>query len=249
MFRSISRVLFNEAPAPDAGAGASGGGSTPAGATGATAAAGATGATASDAVPEKDENWLKGRLDQAKKSGQKELLKSLGVEKPEDVKAALDRLKVLDEEKLTTEQKTAAKLAELEPKASRAAALEATVKGYADRELAGLSELQRAAVTNLAGEDPERVLKTIESLRPTWGASGATGAAGAQGATGATGSTGATGATGSTGASTTAAGKAPGAITNTESPVDHKAVYADLLKTNPFAAPRYYDAHSKAINS
>lgn len=240
-FQFISPVLFDEAAVPDAGAGASGGGSTPAGA---TAAAGATGATASDVLPEKDENWLKGRLDQAKKSGQKELLKSLGVDKPEDVKAALDRLKVLDEEKLTTEQKTAAKLAELEPKASRAVALEATVKAYADKELAGLSELQRAAVTNLAGEDPERVLKTIESLRPTWGAS-----AGAAGAVETSGSTGSTGATGSAGASTTAAGKAPGAITNTESPVDHKAVYAGLLKTNPFEAPRYYDAHSKAINT
>src|SRR6478752_580278 len=157
--------LFDEVTVPDAGAGASGGGSaaTTTGATGATAASSAAGTDEKD--PEAQAKWLKGRLEQAKKSGEKELLKSLGVEKPEDVKAALDRLKTIDAEKLTADERTAAKLKELEPQAARAATLETTVKGYAEKEFGELTDEQKAAVTRLAGEDPAKVLDTIATLR------------------------------------------------------------------------------------
>lgn len=240
MFIKRSGLLFNEAQVPDAGAGAAGGGAagSQAGATGATGTTGATataGATAGT-VPEQDPEWFKNRLGQAKKTAEKELLKSFGFEKPEDAKAALDRLKALDAEKLTAEERNAAKLKELEPQAARAATLETTLKGYAEKEFGELSDEQKAAVTRLAGEDPAKVLDTIATLRPTWAAK----AAAAAGATGAA-------STETQGASTTSAGKQP-AGTSTTSGVDHKAEYQRLKTTNPILAAEYRQAHGKELN-
>jgi hypothetical protein len=179
--------------------------------------------TATEAEPP----WLKGRLEQARTSAQKDFLKSIGVDKPEDVTAALAKLKTLEYEKLSEAEKTTRRLAELEPRANRAGELEATVKAYADRELSGLSDLQRAAVASLAGEDPAKVLRAIESLKPTWAAAPVATAAPVP-------------------ASTSAASPQPAAAGST-SQIDHKAEFARLRKENPFEAPRYFAEHSKHI--
>lgn len=182
---------------------------------------------APDAAPETEPTWLKSRLEQAKTAAQKDLLKSLGLEKPDDIKAALAKLKTLEDEKLTEQEKTTRRLAELEPKANRASQLEATVKQYAERELSGLSELQRAAVASLAGDDHARVLSAIETLKPTWAS--ATPAAEPPKP-----------------ASTTAAAPPP-APAGTTSQVDHKAEYSRLCKSNPFEAARYFNENSRHI--
>jgi hypothetical protein len=172
--------------------------------------------------------WLKGRLEQARTSAQKDFLKSIGVDKPEDVTAALAKLKTLEDEKLSEAEKTTRRLGELEPKAARAGELEAAVKLYADRELSGLSDLQRAAVASLAGEDPAKVLKAIESLKPTWVVEAPKPAAAP------------------VPASTSAASPAPAAAGST-SQTDHKAEYSRLVKENPFAAHAYYVEHARQI--
>ncbi|HEY3494734.1 MAG TPA: hypothetical protein VGK73_08620 [Polyangiaceae bacterium] len=163
MFIKRSGILFNEAPAPDAGAGPSGGG-----APAVTPPAPGTPPAASNT---EEPPWLPGRLDQAKKSERAAVLKGLGFASEAELKAALDAGKAAQAANQTQAERDAARIKELEPLATKATVLETTVKGYADKELAGLTEAQRVAVAAIAGDDPARILTTIEQLRPTWAAS------------------------------------------------------------------------------
>lgn len=163
------------------------------------------------------------RLEQAKRS----MLTELGVESVDVVKAALATAKAAEEAKKSDAQK----LAEFEAKyASTAASVEAltkTVASYAQSQMSGLSESQKAAVISIAGNDPAKQLSTIDALKPTWVAA------------------------------PVEAVQAP-AIANSApprksapsdngspnvAPVDHVAVHADLVKTNPVVAARYALAH------
>lgn len=122
-----------------------------------------------DANPEPAEPaWLPSRLEQAKSSAKKAVLSELGFDDTGSLKEALDELKSFREASLTEKERLESRLSELTPAAERAAALENTVKSYAERELASLSQAQREAVDKLSGGDPSKVLGAIEVLKPTW---------------------------------------------------------------------------------
>lgn len=176
---------------------------------------------------EPDPKWLSPRLEQAQRSAQAELLKRFGAEKPEDIESRLKRLEELEAASLSEKERLEKALADLTPKATRAATLEQTVKAYADRELSALNDAQRSAVQALAGDDPARILTAIEQLKPTWQAVPAVPAP-AQPVT------------------TSPPAGAPPAAGGT-SPIDHKAEFARLQKENPFEAARYRIEHAKHL--
>lgn len=119
-------------------------------------------------------DWLPKRLEQASRSAANAVLSSLGFENEEAAKAALAELKTLRESQMSEQERIQARLAELEPAATKAATLEQTVKTFAERAVASLTESQRDAVQRLTGGEPSKVLDAIEALRPTWQAQGTT---------------------------------------------------------------------------
>lgn len=111
---------------------------------------------------------LKARLEQAKATGQRELLESLGVKSPDEIKALVDERRHREEAQKTLEQRAAEQATALKAEQARADAYLATISSRANVELAALSDAQRAAVKALAGEDPAAALKAIDALKPTW---------------------------------------------------------------------------------
>lgn len=173
--------------------------------------------------PEEKPSWLNARLERERRS----LLKEMGVENVDDAKKALADLKAKQDAEKTSAQKAAELAESLKASNAEKASMAEALGVYAKAQLAGLTEVQRSAVTAIAGEDPAKQLKTIEQLRPTWGAAPAapTQAPAAP-------------APPPKPADTAPAPSAPkdGPAT---SPPDPKAVYAELKKTNPVIAARY----------
>lgn len=126
--------------------------------------------------PENDPPWLAKRLEQAKRVGAKDadvaarkaILAELGIDDPATIKKLAEDEKKRAEERKSLEQRVAERDAALKAKADRNTELEESVKSYADMQLAGLTEAQKAAVVKVAGNDPPKQLKAIEALRPTW---------------------------------------------------------------------------------
>lgn len=172
---------------------------------------------------EQDPNWLPKRLEQAKSATIGEILKRYGAEKIEDIDAKLARLQELETSQLSEQERVKLKLQELEPKAARATQLEEAITALAQRELGGLSDLQKAAVLTLAGTDPAAQIKAVESLRPTWTSAQAPVAAPA----------------------TTSAAAPPQSAPTNE--VNHRARLAQLQNENPFAAAEYARRHASAL--
>ncbi len=177
--------------------------------------------------PEKEHAWLKGRLEQASKSGASSLLKSLGFANEAEAKAAIEAGKKAQESALSEQERIAKRLGEIEPLATRAGTLETALRGYAERELGALNEAQKTAVTAVAGDDPSRVLQVIEQLKPTWGTSQVP-------------------ATPVPATTSPPPAAPPG--TSAGSPPDHKAVHQRLLETNPIAAARYAEANPSVFS-
>lgn len=172
--------------------------------------------------------WLKPRLEQAQRSAETGVLKRFGVEKPEDLEAKLARLAELEKSQLSEQERVSLELAELRAKAERAKALEESIGMVASREVSGLNELQKAAVLALAGADPAAQLRTIESLRPTWAAMQVSAPAQV-----------------TPPAQTSAAPSQPASAQLSQ--IDHKARFAELQKTNPFAAAAYASQHASRL--
>ena len=120
--------------------------------------------------PPGDPDWLPVRLDRAAKTANADMLKDLGADSADAVKAQLEELAELKKAQLSDQERATAERDELKGRADRAEVLEKSMAGYATKELSGLSEPQMAAVKAIAGEDPTKILSTIESLRPTWAA-------------------------------------------------------------------------------
>lgn len=120
--------------------------------------------------------WLNDRLDRERKSAAKEaeaaarkaMLAELGVDDPAVLKKLADEEKKRAEERKSLEQRVAERETALKAKDDRNRELEESVKSYAEMQLAGLTEQQKAAVLAVAGSDPPKQLKAIEALRPTW---------------------------------------------------------------------------------
>lgn len=143
----------------------------------------------------------------------------------EQVKAALALAKAAEEAKKTDAENLATARAEAEAVKVRASALEAALKGHADRELASLTDTQRAAVVALAGDDPAKVIPAINTLRPTWLVESAPKAP--------------------PGNTAPPAGTAPTPGTPVPA-VDHKAKLA-ALEANPYAHADYLARHRREI--
>ena len=113
-----------------------------------------------------DTAWLNERLERAKRTAAEEALKAAGFSSLDEAKQA----KALAEAQKSEAQKTAERLAALEPKAKEAEEIRGRLERYADAELAKLSDAQREAVLALSGGDKAKALDAVEKLRPTWGA-------------------------------------------------------------------------------
>lgn len=181
---------------------------------------------------------LKARLDSAKEAARRELLTELGVSDPKDVKASLAELKTRRDAEKTESERLAARVAELEGKAAKAEHATQVAARRAAAELASLTDAQRAYVAKAAGDDPLRQLETIDTLRET-GLLTAPPAVPAPAQT--------------PGAAPAAAPPTPPATTaptagapppsGTVSPVDHKATFDSLRKSNPVVAAAYARRH------
>lgn len=182
--------------------------------------------------------WLPQRLERAKASAQSDMLRALGVQSVDDAKALVDAARKLEEERKTEAQRTAERIAALEPKAKQADDLASKLGRYADAELGKLSESQRAAVLAIAGEDRARALDVIEALRPTW-ASASTQVEQAQHQQVA--------APRPPPASTSAATVAQSGAPAQSALVDHKAEYERIRGINPVLGSRYLLEHLTEI--
>ncbi len=197
-------------------------------------------------APSPDPTWLRGRLEQAERSGERRAAQRLGVQTIDEALAAINEGRTARE-----------RLATLEAGAARMQTLEQTVTQRATAELAGLSPTQQAAVRSLAGDDAARVLATIDALRPTWGDATAVAESASTPAAQPAGHTSAPVATPAAPApkppipapaSTSAAGGAPPAT----APATQKTaleVFEHLERTNPMAAAQYLNKNLRAISA
>lgn len=175
-------------------------------------------------VPENEPHWLNARLERERAS----MLKKFGFESVEDAQASATELKVKREAEKTAVDKAAEALSRAKKAETQAKALSETVSEYATRELGGLSEEQKAAVTAIAGEDPALQLKAIAALQPTWVKATETAKPVPAKAI-----------------DTAPPANAPAPTATSET--NHRAQYEALRKSNPFAAAAYGTMHSVAV--
>lgn len=207
--------------------------------------------------PDHDPPWLAKRLEQAKRVGAKDveanarkaLLEELGGD-PDSIKKLLAEEKKRAEERKTLEQRVAERDAELKGKDDRNRELEESVKSYAEGQLAGLTEQQKAAVIAVAGNDPPKQLKAIEALRPTWAIVAPSHASTASVDTTANGSPNQTPTVSTSAKPANATAPPPNAPPPAGMTVvqNHLETYEQLLKNQPFVASDYYRAHYAEIN-
>jgi hypothetical protein len=105
------------------------------------------------------------RLAQAEAAGEKKALAALGVERPDDLKARLARLKELEDAQLSDKERTEKKLAELQALAEASKTV-STVAEDAVKELYdALPEHIRLAVDELKPKNAEERLKYVRAFR------------------------------------------------------------------------------------
>lgn len=178
--------------------------------------------------------WLDGRLAEATQSGVKkgltegktELLKELGFASLEEAKKSAEEAAAAREAKKSAAQKAAEAEASLKTLNERLEANSRALVGYAQAELQKLSDAQRKAVTDVAGDDPALQLKTITALSPTWASAAAPAAAAAQDKP----------------KDTLPAPSAPKDGGNAPAP-DLKAIYNEWKDRNPVWAARFAEAN------
>ena len=178
-----------------------------------------------------DPEWLNPRLEQAARAERAKVLAELGVTDPTAAKRALDEARTAAEANKSETEKVATRIKQLEAEAESGRAATATVRTYADAELAKLTDAQRTAVKAVAGEDANRSLSAIAALRPTWATVAAAPAAAL--------------APPATPPASTAPGPAP--APGDISPPDHKAEHSRLKAVNPIAAAAYMNEHADKI--
>ena len=172
-----------------------------------------------------DPAWLPGRIEQAKRSAEADLLKSIGFETPEAAKAAGAAAKAAADANKSAETRATEATAAVAVEKARADKLAAITTEHAARQMVGLTEPQRAAVKAIAGEDAAEQLRAIGALTPTWAAAGAPVVP--------------------TAAPTTV--PATGAPSGTlPVPQTAAAQYEALAKVNPFAAASFGASHPDA---
>lgn len=204
-----------------------------------------------------DPVWLPERLKRAKEQAaeqeRKELLKKLGIDDPEKAAQIIAEAKQREEKEKTLAQKYAEAEARTKALTERNAHLEAATAATAKREMATLTDEQRDAVKNLAGDDPAAQVRTISALVPTWKsiAPATTGAPPAAPLPPAVPAAPAAPAVPPPIAPpiNTAPPAAPTPPPATQSTTNHLAVYEGLLKMNPIRAANYLDMNWAAIDA
>lgn len=213
----------------------------PAAATPTAPAAAVTPAAPTAGEPE----WLNGRIAQAKKSAEADLLKSLGFANADEAKKAGEAARKASEAEKTGAEKAAEFKTKLEAETAEKKRLADTVAEHAARMLMVLTPEQQKAVKDIAGDDSAAQLRAIGALQPTWvkardEAAAATAAATKAAAT-------AAGTTTTPAATTSPAPTAPAGTTT--SPPNHRAAYQAMRSANPFAAAQYADEHPEAYDT
>jgi len=188
--------------------------------------------TGKHATPAKDENGpdeikmpksaFNARLDQARTA----LLKELGIDNLDAGKAAIASAKAADEAKKSDAERAATSKTALEKAQADLAEATSTMSEVAKATLEGLTEEQKATVLELAGDDPARQIKTVNTLKKSW-ASSPPQTAPALAAV----------------PNTAPTQPAPKDNGNTGSAPDPQAIFVELMKTNPFAGTRYGEAN------
>jgi hypothetical protein len=179
---------------------------------------------------DEEQPWFKERLSRAEQQAREKLLTELGVKDPEKAKAAILAAAKAEEDAKTTGEKLGTATKRVEELEAEAAELRGTVATVAAGRLAALTEDQRKAVVDLAGDDASAQIIAINALEPTWAAASTPKPAAT---------------TAKKPATTAPTPNAP--PTETTSPPDHKAIHAQLKKTNPHAAAVYLNAHHSQI--
>lgn len=121
-------------------------------------------APASTTEDNREPHWLAARLERERRT----MLRDMGVDNPDDVKAALADLKKRREAEMTEAELLKSRVAELEKSSSDRDELHATVTDLASAKLAALSEAQRNAVLKIAGDSARKQLDAITVLSATW---------------------------------------------------------------------------------
>ncbi|HEY3495273.1 MAG TPA: hypothetical protein VGK73_11330 [Polyangiaceae bacterium] len=183
-----------------------------------------------------DPDWLPGRLDRAKEEARRAVLAEIGVDDPAKAKEVLAAHAKAEEERKSAAQKLGETSEQAKIYKSEAERYKAVTTEFAARQMLGLTAEQQAAVKKIAGDDPARQLETITALTPTWAAAAPPAPATPPAPK----------------PTTPAAGTAPPPTaapdaTNPGSPPDHKAVHAELLKSNPFLAAEYAQQYPREV--
>lgn len=177
----------------------------------------------SETPAEEKPSWLDARLERERRS----LLKELGIDSTDEAKKLISEANAKKEAEKSDAQKRGELEKDLESKNKRLNEMAEALGAHATAQLKGLNDQQREAVLGIAGDDPAKQLKTIEALRPTWAGAAAPAAAASPEAP----------------RNTAVAPSAPKDEGTHSSPPDHKAIYAEMLKTNPILASRYALEH------
>lgn len=184
--------------------------------------------TADDQNP----TWLPDRLKRAEEQARTKLLADLGVTDPEKAKAAIAAAAKAEEEKKSHGEKLGEATTKLSALEQENAELRGAVALIAEQRLAALTEEQRAAVTELAGDDAHAQLVALKALEPTWKPKTPAPAA--------------TATPPPAPQNTAPPPNAPGGA-QPVSPPNHKATYEQLKKNNPHAAAAYFNKYGDEI--
>lgn len=113
--------------------------------------------------------WLKDRLAEEREKAQRAVLKDLGVDDVEAVKAVIAKQRAEDEKNKTLAQKYAEEQAKAKAYQDQVAELSKAVDIQARTAMASLTPEQRTAVVALAGDSSSKQIQVIDALRPSWG--------------------------------------------------------------------------------
>jgi len=195
-----------------------------------------------------DPKWFTERLERAKQTGAQSLLKELGVQSLDEIKAAITAAREAAEKNKTAEQRAAeaaARAKELEQQTERQRAL---LKEQAGRMLMVLTAEQQQAIIDAAGDNPEEQLRLIQAFGKTWAEQAKAAAVTPPAAPPAPGAPQQQQQPAAPPAQTAPPPNAPPG-SGVSSPPDHRAVYQAVRERNPFAAAAYGLANPQAYES
>lgn len=204
---------------------------------------------------------FKARLDEtrvaAERRAAEQFAKDLGVS-VDDAKKLIADAKAHNDAQKSEVQRLTERLAAEKARLAEFEAYKDAVEAQAAAELASLSDAQRAAVEDLAGESPAARLKAIAKLRPTWAAAQKAGDDAAKAATALAAAEAAKAAEDAAKRApppklpppaSTAPAAPPPVPAQPGTPTNHHAVYEALKVSNPAAAARYRVQHEAAIRA